>query len=45
MAGNHQKILKAVGYTDIREYNYYNSATKSLDFEAFLEDLQVSICW
>ncbi|XP_001626359.2 aspartate aminotransferase, cytoplasmic [Nematostella vectensis] len=38
--GNHLKTLKAVGFTDIREYRYYKAETCSVDFDAMWEDLE-----
>ena len=40
--GNHRAILDAVGFTDIREYRYWNADSRNLDFDGMLEDLKVS---
>jgi len=37
--GNHKGMLKHAGYEDVREYRYYNPATKGLDIEGMLKDL------
>lgn len=42
ISGNHKKIAKDVGYSDRREYRYYNKETRGLDLHGMLEDLQVS---
>ena len=41
--GNHKKMLIATGYKaeNIKEYRYFASATKSLDFNGMVEDLEV----
>lgn len=40
--GNHKKMLLATGYKEgnIKEYRYFDSATKSLDFEGICADLE-----
>ena len=38
--GNHHSIFKRAGMT-VRTYRYYNSASRSLDFEGFIADLKV----
>ena len=40
--GNHRGILGAVGFTDIREYCYWNAEGRNLDFDGMLEDFKVS---
>ena len=40
--GNHRGILGAVGFTDIREYRYWNTEDRNLDFDGMLEDLKVN---
>lgn len=40
--GNHRGILGAVGFTDIREYRYWNAEGRNLDFDSMLEDFKVS---
>lgn len=40
--GNHKKIIDRCGFTDIREYKYYNPANNSLDFVGLIDDLQVT---
>lgn len=44
LLGNHKKMLLATGYKEgnIKEYRYFDSATKSLDFEGICADLEVS---
>ena len=39
--GNHKKIIQHSGFTDIREYRYFNPQTNGLDLAGMLEDLQV----
>ena len=36
-------FLGAGGFSQIKEYRYWNAETKSLDFEGMIEDLQVSV--
>ena len=36
-------MARDAGYTDRREYRYYNKETKGLDLNGMLEDLQVSL--
>lgn len=38
--GNHKDIAKSVGYSNIREYRYWNESDRSLDINGFIEDLQ-----
>jgi len=38
--GNHRNMLKHAGYTDIREYRYFNTSTNGLDLDGMLEDLE-----
>ena len=40
--GNHRGILEAVGFTDIREYRYWNAEDRNLNFDGMLQDLKVS---
>lgn len=42
LLGNHRGILEAAGFTDIREYRYWNSKDRNLDFDGMLQDLKVS---
>jgi len=37
--GNHKGMLKHAGYEDVREYRYYDPATKGLDIAGMLADL------
>lgn len=37
---NHQLLFKHANYTNINTYRYWNSATKSLDLNGMLEDLE-----
>lgn len=39
--GNHRGILKDTGFTDVREYRYYEKETRGLDLQGMLEDLRV----
>ena len=41
--GNHKKMLLATGYKaeNIKEYRYFDNATKSLDFDGLCADLEV----
>lgn len=41
--GNHKLLGKMIGYTNIREYRYWNQEKRAIDFEGFVEDLQVRI--
>lgn len=38
--GNHKKILQHTGYTDVREYTYFDSKTLTLNLTGMLEDLR-----
>ncbi|KXJ14640.1 aspartate aminotransferase, cytoplasmic isoform X3 [Exaiptasia diaphana] len=40
--GNHIKICKASGYTDIREYNYYDADNKCVKFGQLLDDFEAA---
>jgi len=40
-SGNHLGIFKDAGFTDIREYRYWDASTKGLDIQGLLEDLRV----
>ena len=40
--GNHRGVLAAVGFTDVREYCYWNAEGRNLDFDGMLGDLKVS---
>lgn len=40
--GNHKNILKHAGYSDVREYRYFNSETLGLDLKGMLEDLEAA---
>ena len=40
--GNHMGVYRASGFTDVREYRYWNAATRSLDMTGLVEDLKVS---
>lgn len=42
MLGNHRGILAAVGFTDVREYCYWNAEGRNLDFNGMMGDLKVS---
>ncbi|XP_046851244.1 aspartate aminotransferase, cytoplasmic-like [Xenia sp. Carnegie-2017] len=37
---NHKTVARYIGYTDLREYRYYNEQTHGLDLNGMLEDLQ-----
>ena len=39
--GNHKGLAKSLKYDNILEYRYWDEASRSLDIEAMLEDLQV----
>ena len=43
--GNHKKMLLATGYKadNIKEYRYFDNATKSLDLNGMQDDLEVTI--
>ena len=40
--GNHRGVIGEVGFTDIREYRYWNAEQKTVDIDGFLQDLKVS---
>jgi aspartate/tyrosine/aromatic aminotransferase len=40
-SGNHIKVAGDAGFSDRREYRYYNKETRGLDLNGMLEDLQV----
>ncbi|XP_050397592.1 aspartate aminotransferase, cytoplasmic [Patella vulgata] len=40
--GNHRGIFKAAGYSQIKEYRYWDAANRSLDLKGMLEDLKNS---
>ncbi|XP_066277526.1 aspartate aminotransferase, cytoplasmic-like [Branchiostoma lanceolatum] len=40
--GNHIGIFKDAGFTDIREYRYWDASTKGLDIKGLLEDLRAA---
>ncbi|KAK9501834.1 hypothetical protein O3M35_012489 [Rhynocoris fuscipes] len=37
---NHHLLFKLAGFTNIKEYRYWNAKTRSLDLEGLLEDLE-----
>lgn len=37
---NHHKVFAGAGFTDIRTYRYWNSKTRNVDIEGFLDDLK-----
>lgn len=37
---NHMLVFKNAGFTDARQYRYWDSEKRGLDFEGFLEDLK-----
>nr|CCC93538.1 putative aspartate aminotransferase [Trypanosoma congolense IL3000] len=39
---NHPSVFSIVGHKDVREYRYYDSTTRSLDFSGFIADLQAA---
>lgn len=43
--GNHKKMLLATGYKaeNIKDYRYFDKATKGLDFQGMWEDLEVKM--
>jgi len=38
--GNHQLIFKNAGFTDLREYRYWDQQNRGLNFDAFKTDLE-----
>lgn len=38
--GNHKKMLDHAGYSDLREYTYYNAETRGFNLEGMLADLE-----
>ena len=40
--GNHKKIAYHAGFTDVREYSYYDPNTKSLNRDGVLQDLEAA---
>lgn len=41
LAGNHKDIVAEAGYTDVKQYRYYDKKTRGLDYKGLLEDLKV----
>lgn len=39
---NHGKVFAAAGFTDLREYRYWNAATRSIDIAGLLADLEAA---
>lgn len=39
---NHGKVFAAAGFTELREYRYWNAATRSIDFDGFIADLEAA---
>lgn len=39
MIENHHKVFAGAGFTDIRTYAYWNEKTRSINFDALIEDL------
>ncbi|KAK3094424.1 hypothetical protein FSP39_001587 [Pinctada imbricata] len=37
--GNHMGIFKACGFSNVKQYRYWNAETRSIDFEGMIEDL------
>lgn len=40
--GNHMGVYRASGYTDVREYRYWDAETRSLNIEGMVEDLKAA---
>jgi len=40
--GNHEKIIHHAGFTDVREYRYFDPVSKLLDLRGMLDDLQTA---
>lgn len=40
--GNHRKLALHAGFTDLREYRFYNEANKGLDIAGMLADLEAA---
>ncbi|XP_047478353.1 aspartate aminotransferase, cytoplasmic-like [Penaeus chinensis] len=38
--GNHRLIFTQAGFTDVKQYRYWDGKTKGLDFDGMIEDLQ-----
>lgn len=38
--GNHIGVFKSAGFTDVREYRYWDTATRNLNIDGMLEDLR-----
>ena len=41
LPGNHKGVFKAAGFTQIKEYRYWDAATRGFDVGGMMEDLQV----
>lgn len=39
---NHAKVFAAAGFTDLREYRYWDARTRSIDMNGFLADLNAA---
>lgn len=37
---NHHKVFAGAGFTDIRQYRYWNAQTRGIDMEGMLDDLK-----
>lgn len=40
LTGNHRLIFTQAGFTDVKQYRYWDGKTKGLDFDGMIEDLQ-----
>ena len=43
-AGNHRDIVTEAGYTDVKQYRYYDKKSRGLDYKGLIQDLKV-IWW
>lgn len=39
-AENHHKVFSGAGFTDIRQYRYWNAQKRGIDIDGLLEDLK-----
>eukprot|EP00993_Chasmostoma_nieuportense_P000916 NODE_1841_length_1361_cov_56.915721_g1749_i0.p1 GENE.NODE_1841_length_1361_cov_56.915721_g1749_i0~~NODE_1841_length_1361_cov_56.915721_g1749_i0.p1 ORF type:complete len:415 (-),score=93.85 NODE_1841_length_1361_cov_56.915721_g1749_i0:115-1338(-) len=40
--GNHKPIFSIIGFTDVRQYRYFDAQTKGVDFEGMCADLKAA---
>ena len=40
-SGNHLGIFKSCGYTNVKQYRYWDAQNRTIDFNGMMEDLNV----